>query len=206
MMIMHLQEEFDSVGLAFLGHNGALSEMDTNFGDGWEQKYVSEDFARIDPVIGKVASSGARSTTYLLSEREMSSELFEEAKAYNANSNFGSVSMFGGSCMVVGGVNADLDERALPRIQAKCYKLHLQLLMQKIDRLRTPQIELLELSEEGLLEKEIAYELGISQSAIVQRKKTICGNVGVASFKAAVSLYTMRKWSGIVPGDTQQIW
>ena len=192
-----MQERFSGYGYVLLTGNQAPVSAVTNFAAEWHEKYFEEEFFRIDPVFKFSAKCGLRSSAMLLSHKDMASALFEEARGFGADSNFISVSHFGGNRMIFGGVNHDLDRRAVSAAHLECRKAHRQILVQKVPDLTDTQLDLLDLSEEGLLDKQIAIELGISVSAVAQRKKVICAKIGVTSFPTAVSLYSTWKWGGL---------
>lgn len=100
--------------------------------------------------------------------------------------------------MVFGGVNPELDPRATASIQHACQATHRIELLKNLDLLTDTQIDLMEMAEEGFLDKEIASEFGISLSAIAQRKQAICKAVGTDCFKSTLRLYTLQKWGGLV--------
>jgi DNA-binding CsgD family transcriptional regulator len=193
-----MQENFSGFGYVVVSQFEAPTAATTNFGDEWHQKYFQEEFHKIDPVFAFNNRCG-RSGVKLLTTQDMSSPLFEEAQSFGADSNFISVSVFGGNRLIFGGVNHDLDERAVSSLHRSCQSTHRMMLIERIDGLSDGQIDFMEMCEEGLLDKQIACELGVSISAVAQRKRAICNKVGVTNFRSALSLYSMRKWSGIVP-------
>lgn len=197
-MTHFLQESFSGFGYVVVSQHEAPTSATTSFGDEWHQKYFHEKFHEIDPVFAFNKGCG-RSKATLLTTEEMSSPLFEEAKSFGADSNFISVSVFGGDRLIFGGVNHDLDERSVSALHRSCQSMHRSMLMEKIDGLSGGQMDFMEMCEEGLLDKQIACELGASVSAVAQRKSAICNKVGVTNFRSALGLYSMRKWSGIVP-------
>lgn len=93
----------------------------------------------------------------------------------------------------------DLNNHSAQELHGYCHTAHQTALLKRVDELTDAQIDFLEMCEEGLLDKQIACELGVTVSAIAQRKKAVCGKLGVAHFRAALSLYSLRKWSGIIP-------
>lgn len=198
-MTHFLQADFSGYGFVVLGLGEMPTSAVTNFGAEWHQKYFDEQFHTIDPVFKFFADCRGRSGTRLISEKEMETPLYEEAKAYGADSNFISISAIGGSQMVLGAVNHDLDERQAAEIHRSCKAAHQSILLERVDELGDQQIDFLEMCEEGLIDKQIAAALGVSMSAVAQRKRAICNKIGVANFRAALSLYSVRKWSGIVP-------
>ncbi|WP_172684854.1 LuxR C-terminal-related transcriptional regulator [Phaeobacter sp. 11ANDIMAR09] len=198
-MTTFLQENFSGFGYVVLGLGEMPTSAVTNFEVDWHQKYFAEQYHRVDPVFKFFADCRGRSGTRLVSEAEMETPLYEEAKLYGADSNFISVSAIGGSQMVLGGVNHDLDVTRASMIHKSCRAAHRSILLERVDQLSDLQIDFLEMCEEGLIDKQIACELGVSISAVAQRKKAICNKIGVSNFRAALSLYSVRKWSGIVP-------
>ena len=198
-MTHFLQEAFSGFGYVVLGLGEMPTSAVTNFRSDWHQKYFDEQFHRVDPVFGFFADCRGRSGTRLVSKTEMETPLYEEARQYGADSNFISVSAIGGSQMVLGGVNHDLDMQQASEIHRTCQTAHKSILLGRVDELSDLQIDFLEMCEEGLIDKQIAGELGVSMSAVAQRKKAICSKIGVSNFRAALSLYSVRKWSGIVP-------
>ncbi|MFV1637913.1 MULTISPECIES: helix-turn-helix transcriptional regulator [Phaeobacter] len=194
-----LQEAFSGYGFVILAPGEAPQVAETSFADSWHEKYFSEGLHEYDPVFDFLRGSGGRSGAKLLSESEMGSPLYEEAEVFGADSNFVSTSSFGGNTLLLGGVNHDLDERALPNLLHSCRALHRSVLLKRVDSLSDSQIDFMEMSEEGLLDKQIASTLDVSISAVAQRKKAICVKLGIGNFRAALSLYSIRKWSGIVP-------
>lgn len=198
-MTTFLQENFSGFGYVVLGFGEMPTSAVTNFEVDWHQKYFAEQYHRVDPVFKFFADCRGRSGTRLVSEAEMETPLYEEAKLYGADSNFISVSAIGGSQMVLGGVNHDLDVNKASMIHKSCQAEHRSILLERVDQLSDLQIDFLEMCEEGLIDKQISCELGVSISAVAQRKKAICNKIGVSNFRAALSLYSVRKWSGIVP-------
>ena len=198
-MTTFLQENFSGFGYVVLGFGEMPTSAVTNFGADWHQRYFAEQFHRIDPVFNFFADCRGRSGTKLVSGVEMETSLYEEAKLYGADSNFISVSAIGGSQMVLGGVNHDLDKNSAAKLHQSCQTAHKSILLERVDELSDLQIDFLEMCEEGLIDKQIACEIGVSLSAVAQRKKAICNKIGVSNFRAALSLYSVRKWSGIVP-------
>lgn len=194
-----MQETFSGYGYVILSPGESPSSAENSFGKGWHEKYFSERLYTIDPIFAFHKQCGGRSGAKLLSIEEMNTPLHEEARAYGADSNFISVSAIGCSLMVFGGVNHDLDERAVPGLHRSCQAAHRTVLLKRIDGLSDTQIDFMEMCEEGLLDKQIASELGVSPSAVAQRKKAICVKVGTGNFRTALSLYSVRKWSGVVP-------
>jgi DNA-binding CsgD family transcriptional regulator len=198
-MTNFLQENFSGFGYVVLGLGEMPTSAVTNFGSDWHQRYFSQEFHRVDPVFKFFADCRGRSGTRLVSNAEMECPLYEEARLYGADSNFISVSAIGGSQMVLGGVNHELDRGAAAKLHQSCQAAHKSILLERVDQLSDLQIDFLEMCEEGLIDKQIACELGVSLSAVAQRKKAICNKIGVSNFRAALSLYSVRKWSGIVP-------
>ena len=96
--------------------------------------------------------------------------------------------------MVFGGVNSDSDGRQLPTVTQMCRALHRQELAKRVGDLADHHLDLLALGEEGFKDKQIAAELGISISAIAQRKQTICLKLGVTSYQTAIALYALSQW------------
>lgn len=198
-MTNFLQENFSGFGYVVLGLGEMPTSAVTNFGPDWHEKYFAGQFHHVDPVFKFFAECRGRSGTRLITEAEMETPLYEEARLYGADSNFISVSAIGGSQMVLGGVNHDFDVSKASAIHETCRSAHQSILLERVDGLSDLQIDFLEMCEEGLIDKQIAGELGISISAVAQRKKAICNKIGVSNFRAALSLYSVRKWSGIVP-------
>jgi DNA-binding CsgD family transcriptional regulator len=198
-MAQFMQDEFSGYGYVLVGPNEVATSAMTTFPADWHERYFREDFQKIDPVFEFNRTCKNGSGAKLLNEDEMSSPLFEEAKAAGANSNFVSVSVFAGNRLIFGGVNHDLDDRKVDSLHQSVQATHRRLLIEKIDHLTGGQVDFLDLCEEGLLDKQIAVELGITLSAVAQRKKSICQKVGTQNFRAVVTLYSLRKWSGIVP-------
>jgi hypothetical protein len=200
-----MQEEFSGFGYVLMTNSKAPTSAQTNFGDAWHQKYFDERFHEIDPIFEFNRNCGARSGYKILTTNEMANPLFEEAKPFGANSNFISISAYGGSRMIFGGVNSDLDAHSASVLHQSCKSAHRTMLVKNVDKLSDAQIDFMEMSEEGLADKQIAHDLGISLSAVAQRKKVICDRVGTTKFGAALSLYSMRKWGGIVPLNERQM-
>lgn len=193
-----LQEKFNDWGYVILRPGEEPACANTTFPDVWHHTYFKNQFYRIDPVFAFAAQAGRRSGVKLLTPTEMNSDLFEEAELYRADSNVVCVSFFGGNRMILGAVNHELDDRATPDCLSVAQRQHRLELTRNLELLTEPQADLLELAEEGLKDKEIAAEFGISLSAVAQRKKVICDKVGVSNFTATLQLYSLAKWGGIV--------
>lgn len=166
----------------------------------WVHKYFESNFDRIDPIFHFAEQFHRRSGSRILRSTEMNSPLFEEAKPHNAASNVMVTDFLGGSTMVLGGVNPDIDERQIPDIMDCVKATHRQVIAKRIHDLTDKQIDLLELSEMGMRDIEIAHELQISNSAIAQRKRAVCKALDITSFQVATQLYTTQKWGGIISG------
>ncbi len=196
-MKMPVQEEFDHFGYVVLSNGEDAKSAKTTFPPRWHTTYFKRNFNKIDPTFTFARSNYRTSSARLLTKEEMNTNLFEEARLFGADSNFVCVSHFSGNQMIFGGVNKDLDARAVQKCQILCQKTHRFELAQKLRKLSDAQVDLMEMSEEGLRDKEISFELGVSLSAIAQRKKAICNIVGTDSFRATLQLYSMIKWAGI---------
>ncbi|UWQ31307.1 autoinducer binding domain-containing protein [Leisingera sp. M527] len=194
-----MQESFSGFGFVILSPGEVPTSAETSFSEEWHQRYFDRKFHAVDPVFHFTKQCGGRSASKLLSQEEMYSPLFEEARPFGADSNFISVSVFGGNRMIFGGVNHDLDGRAASPLHHACQAAHKTVLLEGVDNLSDGQIDFMEMCEEGMLDKQVASELRVSISAIAQRKKVICSKLGVSNFRAALSLYSIRKWSGIIP-------
>jgi len=193
-----VQEHFSSFGFVTLMQGQQPVSATTTFPSRWHQTYFENKLFMQDPIFAFAAQNVKKSTGALLSQNQMSGDLFDAAREFDAASNFVSVSHFAGSSFVFGGVNPDLTNKAVPECQRLCQATHRLALSKRIESLTDTQIDLLEMAEEGFLDKEIAEELGVSMSAIAQRKKAICNHVGVTSFRASLQLYALDKWGGIV--------
>lgn len=196
-MKLPVQQEFSQYGYVVLAPGEEATTAQTTFPDTWHNTYFSNNFNSIDPIFSFALSNNRNSKAKLLSSQEMSSSLFEEAQLFGADSNFVCVSHYSGNHLIFGGVNKDLDSRKVAHCQSLCQKTHRLELSKKLRLLTDPQIELMEFSEEGLRDKEISLELGISLSAVAQRKKAICNAIGTDTFRATLQLYSMTKWGGI---------
>lgn len=197
---MHLpvQAKFDSFGYVTLVNGQTPEDAVTTFPDQWKELYFSNEFFRFDPVFHFANSMLRRSGATLLSKDQMNGDLFDAAEQFDANSNFVSVSHYGGNTMVFGGVNTDLDYNAISDCHSLCRATHRLELAKKLAALTDAQLDLMDMAEEGHPDKEIASELGVSMSAIAQRKQAVCSQVGVASFRAALQLYSLDKWGGMI--------
>ena len=101
--------------------------------------------------------------------------------------------------MTFGGVNHDLEENGMSAAQTVCRALHHTELFGRVPKLTDRQAEILDMSEEGFLDKEIASDLGITISAVAQHKRAICNVFGLTSFRSASQIYSVYKWGSIVP-------
>ncbi len=101
--------------------------------------------------------------------------------------------------MVFGGVNHHLDRRSAQEAELACKATHRQIMVARLSGLSDAQIDILEMYEEGLLDKEVAGELNVSISAVAQRKQAICHHLGVNSFRVVMGVYSVAKWGSIVP-------
>lgn len=194
-----MQESFSGYGFVVVSQNETPTSAETTFSEDWHEKYFREEFHKIDPVFEFNHGCNFRGDAKILTNAEMENPLYEEAVLANANSNFMSVSIIGGSRLIFGGVNADLDTRKVPDLHRMVQIEHRKILMQRIDELTDGQIDFLEMYEEGLLDKQVAVELNASTSAVAQRKTAICNKIGVAHWRSVERLYSLRKWGGIVP-------
>ncbi|AUC54277.1 hypothetical protein CDO87_14305 [Sagittula sp. P11] len=196
------QVQFDTFGYVTFCH-AAFVQTDANstFSSGWEDIYFRERYHLVDPVIGFGQANFGRSAATVLDPAQMAGALFEEARAHSADSNVAMVSHFGGSTRIFGGVNHDLDARALPVALESLQADHRRDLAAGLRRLSDMQLDLLDLAEEGHSDKVIANELGVSHSLIAQRKRAICETMGMTCWRGVVQLYTLDKWHGIVPGE-----
>ncbi|WP_282094349.1 autoinducer binding domain-containing protein [Epibacterium ulvae] len=197
-MKLPVQEKFDAFGFVTLAPGQVPTSAQTTFPETWHSDYFANNFHHNDPVFAFASGASRRSAALLLNDEQMQGDLFDAARAANADSNFACVSLIGGSKMVFGGVNKDLDERILDKCKTLCQATHRLELSKKIGQLNDDQIDLMEMFDEGLLDKEIASDLGITLSAIAQRKRTICKIIGTGSFRATVQLYSVHKWGGYV--------
>lgn len=201
---MHLpvQAKFDSFGYVTLTNGQTPEDAITTFPDQWKELYFKNAFYKYDPIFHFSNSMLRRSGATLLSSKQMNGDLFDAAEQFDANSNFVSVSHYGGNTMVFGGVNSDLDQRTISDCHSLCRATHRLDLARKLANLSDAQLDLMELAEEGHPDKEIASELGVSMSAVAQRKQVVCSQVGVTSFRAALQLYSLDKWGGLIAGKS----
>lgn len=199
-MFLPVQEKFTSYGFVLLAPGQEPSHATTTFPEQWHETYFENEFHRTDPVFSFASKNIRQSNASLLAHSQMTGDLFDAAREYDAASNFVSVSHFGGNTLVFGGVNTDLDDRALARCHELCRATHRIELSKRIESLTDAQIDLLELAEEGCLDKEISQQLQVSMSAIAQRKQAVCAHIGVSAFRAALQLYSLDKWGGMIAG------
>ena len=139
-----MQELFSSYGYVLLPPGAMPTEATTTFPDEWHASYFANAFHEIDPVFSFARECRRRSDAKLLSSADMETALFEEAGRFGADSNFVSVSKLGGNMMVFGGVNHDLDHRAVAEGLRLCQVEHRRVLLCKIDLLTDAQVDLLE--------------------------------------------------------------
>jgi len=199
IMTYRLSDHFTDFGLLVMNGSADPSAAISTFPVEWVGKYFANGFDKIDPVFHFAVAAGNRSKSTLLNATQMASDLFDEARIYNADSNVVATSYLGGSKMVFGGVNSDLDTRVLPDVQKTCDAAHREILMGRFDTLTDAQIDVLEMVDEGHGDKEIAAEFGVTINAIAQRKAAICNNIGCDRFNSIAGLYSVYKWGGIVP-------
>jgi len=193
-----LQDFFSGYGYTVTSGLATANCVTSTFSASWVEKYFREGFDQIDPIFKFAEQNKRRCGFKQLTDIDMQTPLFEEAKAVSADSNIMITDFLGGSTMVLGGVNPDFSSQHLIEAQEVCKLTHRQVMTDRIEHLTDKQIDLLELIEMGLRDSEISYELGISSSAIAQRKKAICGTLGLTNFQTAAQLYTARKWSGLI--------
>ncbi|AUQ92817.1 Response regulator (plasmid) [Phaeobacter inhibens] len=178
---------------------GATKECVTStYAPEWVDTYFAHGFDRIDPVFRFAAHNRRRTAAAALTPDEMQSPLFEAAAEYGADSNIMITDYIGGSTMVLGGVNPELSNRNLSEAVQACKSLHRRVLMDRLHSLSDKQVDLLELVEMGWKDAEISFELGVSPSAIAQRKRAICNALGVTSFSVAAQIYSADKWAGLI--------
>ncbi|MBP0483977.1 autoinducer binding domain-containing protein [Sagittula salina] len=194
-----VQDEMSSFGHVTFSTDGLTQgHAVSTFSAGWQDRYFAGKFYLADPVISFGLHGAAGSRITILPEKVRKTPLYEEARAFGAESNVAAVSHFGGSTRLFGGVNLDLDERVLPRLLGSVQMDHRRDLAQGLQRLSDIQIDLLDLAEEGHPEKVIAAELGVSLSTIAQRKRAICNAMGMTVWRSVLQLYTWNKWGGLV--------
>ncbi|PIE13793.1 MAG: hypothetical protein CSA70_03500 [Rhodobacterales bacterium] len=196
---MHLpiQEHFSDFGYVLLAPGQQPNGATTTFPEEWEHRYFEHRFHEIDPVFDFARSNHRQSAASILTDDQMATPLFEEARLFGADSNFLCVSNLGGNTMVFGGVNHHLGEEHVSEARKLCQATHRLDLMRRLSNLTDPQIDVMEMAEEGMLDKEIASDLGVTISAVNQRKQAICKQVGTSSFKVTLGLYSLWKWGGI---------
>lgn len=197
-MTIPVQDQFTSYGYVVLSGNETPQQAVTTFPDQWHQKYFQDQLFEVDPIFEFAERNANRTASMLLEEAQMQSELFEEAKCFDANSNFVCASHIAGSSLVFGGVNPDLDDRKVADCQNLVQQTHRLELIKRFEGLTDAQRDVLDMSDEGLLDKQIASELGISLSAVAQRKKAICQQIGTGSYQPTLALYSVAKWGAIV--------
>ena len=174
----------------------------STFSNEWVSKYFDNNFAQIDPIYHFADQTKRTNAAYILTAADMASPLFEEAAIYGANSNVMVTDHFAGSQFVLGGVNFDIRAQHLPDLQRVCKVEHRRAIARRIARLTDSQTDFLTCFEMGLGETETAYELGISRSAVSQRKRAICTTLDVTQFKAAVQLYSAYLLDDLIAGQT----
>lgn len=193
-----LQSLFSNYGFTISEGEADASCVTSTFPAAWVEKYFEEGFNRIDPIF-RFASQHRRRCGYrILTPEDMSNPLFEEAKTTGADSNIMITDYFGGSTMILGGVNHDLTDEAIGDAVFACRATHRQEIAKRLRLLTEKQVDLLELTEMGWRDNEISHELAISTSAVSQRKSAICSTLGLTNFQAAAQLYSAHKWSGII--------
>ena len=195
-----LSNLFSNYGHTISSQHATRDCVVSTFSDDWVDKYFANGFEQIDPVFKFAMKNRRRCAASALSPEDMRSPLFEEARAYGADSNIMITDYIGGSTMVLGGVNPDLTAENLGEAIQACKAVHRQSLLDRLGLLSEKQIDLLELVEMGLKDAEISFELGVSPSAIAQRKRAICNTLGITSFPVAAQIYTADKWSGLICG------
>ncbi len=197
-MNLPVQAKFDSFGFVTLTKGQTPDDAITTFPNQWKALYFENEFYKNDPIFLFANNMLRRSGATLLSPDQMNGDLFDAAEQFDANSNFVSVSHYGGNTMVFGGVNTELDHRTISDCHNLCRATHRLDLARKLANLTNAQLDLMDLAEEGHPDKEIASELGVSMSAVAQRKQSVCSHVGVSSFRAALQLYSLDKWGGLI--------
>lgn len=193
-----LQDLFSDYGYAVTSGQATVASVTTTFSPSWVQKYFREGYDKIDPIFKFARQNKRRCGFKQLSDFDMQSPLFEEAKAVSADSNIMITDFLGGSTLVLGGVNSDFSPHHFNEAMEACKLTHRQVVADRIDHLTDKQIDLMELVEMGLRDNEISHELEICTSAVAQRKKAVCSALGLTSFQTAAQIYTARKWSGLI--------
>lgn len=193
-----LKSLFSNFGYTVSTGEADASCATSTFPAAWVERYFREGLHQVDPIFKFANQHRRRCGHRILSDRDMGNPLFEEAKTAGADSNIMITDYFGGSTMVLGGVNHDLTEENIGEAVFACRATHRQEIASRIRLLTDKQVDLLELTEMGWRDIEISHELGISVSAISQRKSAICSTLGLTNFQTAAQLYSAQKWSGII--------
>lgn len=197
-----IQDYFSSYGATLAcGIADKNAVVLTTYDPEWIETYFNSKFDRIDPIFKFAANYARSSGSHLLSEADMASPLFEEARPYEAASNAMATSHFGGSTFIIGGTNPELESRHLAEIEETIQGEHRGLLLAKVAELTDAQIDMMDEFDAGSTEIEVAHELGISISAVAQRKKAVCTKLGLRNFNAASKIYTLSKWGHIVKAN-----
>ena len=181
---------FSAYGYTVAASTPTQASVVSTFSPEWVDRYFANDFAQIDPIYHFADINKRSNAARILTAADMATPLFEDAAPYGANSNIMVTDHFAGSKFVIGGVNHDLKAEHLPDLQRACKIEHRRTIASRISKLSDSQTEFLTCFEMGLGETETAFELGISRSAVSQRKRAICTTLDVTQFKAAVQLYS----------------
>lgn len=199
-MNLPIQERFSNFGYVILSPGEVPQRAVSTFPVAWQTRYFENQLFDIDPIFDFASRNKRRSTAELLDKSLMESPLFEEARTYDADSNFMCTCNFGGNTLVFGGVTDDLPPEMVDHCLDLCKQTHRLELSRKLEELTNSQLDLMQLTEEGLKDKEISVELGIGMSAIAQKKKAICDKIGTDSFRSVVQLYSAVKWGPVIAG------
>ncbi len=173
------------------------SSVQSSYNQKWMDRYMKKSYFLNDPVTHIGMQPITRTICQIIPEQFRQSELYEEAKCFDADANAVVTSLYGGNKMILAAKLDATSTQEMNDLKTSTIKMHRIEIASRVDLLTDRQLEVMELAEEGNSQKAIAAEMGISIPGVAQHKIAICKTLDILNWTCALNAYSLQKWGNL---------